>query len=97
MAQFSVVRRMERTVKFKVEFVGKFDSSSYLLARQIEAGHFSVSVSSRIGGVPIQPSLSQPRALKPDGSPDSDVWAFVLREPQDAERFSVGQTIELVS
>jgi hypothetical protein len=96
-AQLLVVRRMERAVKFKVEFIGKVDSSSFLIARQLEAGHFSVSASSQLGGVPIQQSLSQPRALKPDGSPDLDIWAFVLREPQDAQRFFVGQTIELES
>jgi hypothetical protein len=82
-------------MKFKVEFIFGQEGPPYLFARQIEVGHFSVSTSSRLGGVPIQPSLSQPRKLKPDGSPDLDVFAFVLTEQQDAERFSVGQIIEL--
>jgi hypothetical protein len=84
-------------VKFKVEFILKLDSGSYVFARQLGVGNFSVSASSRLGGVPIQPSLSQPRAAMPDGSPDLDIWAFVMREPQDAEKFSVGQTVELES
>jgi hypothetical protein len=83
-------------MKFKVEFVFRQEGPPYLFARQVEGGHFSVSASSQLGGVPIQPSLSQPRALKPDGSPDLDVFAFVLTERQDAERFSVGQIVELV-
>jgi hypothetical protein len=86
---------LERLVKFKVEYVGKSETSSYLFARRLEPGDFSVSGSSRLGGVPIRPSISSPRALKPDGSPDLDVFAFILAESQDAERFSVGQTVEL--
>jgi len=74
-------------VKFKVVFVGKFESGSHIFARQLAACDFSVSASSQLGGVPIQPSLSQPRALRPDGSPDLDIWAFVLREPQNAGNF----------
>ena len=83
-------------MKFKVEFVYRQEHGPYLFARRMEDGDFSVSASSRLGGVPIQPSLSLPRKLKPDGSPDLDVFAFVLTERQDAERFSVGQIVELV-
>jgi hypothetical protein len=61
----------------------------------LEPGDFAVSASSRLGGVPIQPSLSHPRALKPDGNPDLDIFAFVLAKSQDAERFSLGQIVEL--
>ena len=83
-------------MKFEVECVFGQEGPPFIIARQTEVGHFSVSTSSRLGGVPIQPSLSQPRKLKPDGSPDLDVFAFALTDPQDAERFSVGQIIELV-
>ena len=82
-------------MKFKVEFVYRHESGSYLFARHLETGDFSLSASSRLGGVSIQPSLSQPRKLKPDGSPDLDVFAFVLTDRQDADRFSVGQIVEL--
>lgn len=84
-------------MKFKIEFVYKHESGPYLFARRLESGDFSVSASSRLGGVPIHPSLTQPRKLKPDGSRDLDVFAFVLAGRQDAERFYVGQIVELVS
>lgn len=82
-------------MKFQVEFVHRHESGSYLFARHLEAGDFTLSASSRLGGVPIQPVLSQPRKLRPDGSPDLDVFAFVLADRQDADRFSAGQIVEL--
>ena len=82
-------------MKFKVEFVYKHESGPYLFARQLQAGDFSLSRSSRLGGVPILPSITQPRKLKPDGSPDLDIFAFVLKEREHADKFSVGQIVEL--
>jgi hypothetical protein len=82
-------------MKFEVEFVYRHESGSYLFARHLETGHFTLSASSRLGGVPIQPWLSQPRKFKPDGSPDLDVFAFVLTNRLDADKFSVGQIVEL--
>jgi hypothetical protein len=82
-------------VKFKVEFVYPHEHGAYLFARRLELGDFSVSSSSRLGGVPIQPHLSQPRKLKPDGSPDLDVFAFILSQRDDAKRFTIDQIVEL--
>jgi hypothetical protein len=85
-------------VKFKIEYVGKFDGKkgkAFLFVRQIEAGSFSLSTSSKLGGVPILPSLTKPRALKPDGSPDMDIYTFVLQSRRDAAKFSEGQTVDL--
>ena len=82
-------------MKFKVEFIYRHETGPYLFARQLQGGDFSLAATSRLGGVPIQPWLSQPRKLRPDSSPDLDVFAFVLTERQDADRFSVGQIVEL--
>ncbi len=82
-------------MRFKVELVCTHESGPYLFARRLEAGDFSLSPSSRLGGVPIHPSLTQPRKLRPDSSPDLDVFTFVLTQRQDADRFSVGQIVEM--
>jgi len=82
-------------VKFKVEFVYKLDQEAYVMARQLEVSNFSLSASSRLEGAPIRPFLSQPRKLRSDGSPDLDVFAFILANRDDMERFWVGQVVEL--
>ena len=84
-----------RAVKFQVEFLYAIESESYVFARRMEQGDFSLSASSRLGGAAIVPSVSQPRKIRPDGTPDLDVFAFVLTDRQDAQRFHVGQIVEL--
>lgn len=48
-----------------------------------------------LGGVPIKRSVSQPRTLKKDGSPDLTLFAFVLSSANDLPRVQVGQIVEL--
>jgi hypothetical protein len=86
---------LECLVKFKVEFVYTHKHGAYLFARRLEDCDFSVSASSRLSGVPLQPHLSQPRKIKPDGSPDLDVFAFILARREDGEKFALGQIVEL--
>ena len=66
-----------------------------LFARQLEEGEFSVSEGSRLGGVPIKPYVSQPRALTSDGKPDMTVFTFVLATANDLPKLKVGQKAEL--
>src|SRR5258708_2589915 len=70
-------------VKFKVEFVYKLDQEAVIMARQLEGGVFSLSASSRLDGAAIRPEITQPRKLHADGSPDLEVFAFILTNPED--------------
>jgi hypothetical protein len=82
-------------MRFRIEFVAQRERPAYVFARQLEAGNFTVSTTSRLGGVPIKPYVSQPSALKPDGKPDLSVFTFVLATANDLAKLKVGQEAEL--
>ena len=86
-------------MKFRVEGLYEIDAQPVLLARRLEAGTFSLlrSTAPQLGGVLIRPFVEEVRRLRPDGSPDLDIFAFVLDDRRDKERFSVGQIVELKS
>ena len=66
-----------------------------VFARLLGAPGFTVSEASRLGGCAVLPSVSQPRAHRPDGSPRLDLFAFVLQNREDSARFEVGQKVML--
>jgi len=82
-------------MKFRIEHIFHQQRPVLLFARQLEPGEFAVSERSRLGGVPIKPCLSQPRALTADGHPDMTVFTFVLATANDLPRLRVGRDAEL--
>jgi len=82
-------------MKFRIEHIFHQQRPVLLFARQLEAGEFAISERSRLGGVPIKPYLSQPRALTADGQPDMTVFTFVLATANDLPRLQTGQDAEL--
>ena len=84
-------------MKFRVEALYQIDARPVLLAKRMGTAAFSLSQSTtpRLGGVPIQPFVEEVRRLRPDGSPDLDVFAFALVDRDDSPKFSVGQIVEL--
>jgi len=82
-------------MRFRIEFIAQRERPAYLLARQLEVGDFTISTTSRLGGVPIKQYVSQPRALTPDGKPDLSVFTFVLATANDLPKLKVGQEVEL--
>ena len=87
----------KRTMKFRVEGMYEIDAQTVLLARRLGTDSFSLSRSAtpRLSGVPIRHFVKEVRRLRPDGSPDFDIFAFVLDERRDKERLSIGQIVEL--
>jgi hypothetical protein len=82
-------------VHFEVEGVLANVGSGVVLVRQLEPGDFVLGHSPRLGGVPIQRSVTAPRALRPDGSPRMDLFAFALKSSADLPRFKVGERLTL--
>ena len=83
------------SVRMRIEYVSPERSGHYVFARRLEAKDFRLTASSRLGGIAIEPKLSQPRKLKGDGSVDLEVFAFVLASAADLPRFSVGSEVLL--
>ena len=82
-------------MKFQIEYIAPSLENTYVLARQLEAGDFSLSSSAQLGGVSVKRQLSMPRRVLHDGTPDLTVFVFTLANGADRSKFSVGQEVEL--
>lgn len=83
------------SVRMRIEYVSLEKYGHYVFARRLEDKGFCLTPKSRLGGISIQPIVSQPRALKKDGSIDLDVFAFVLTSATDLPKFLVGSEVLL--
>ncbi len=83
------------SVRMRIEYVSSERRGHYVLARRLEEKDFTITSKSRLGGVAIQPVLSQPRSHKKDGSIDLEIFAFVPVSVADLARFSVGSEVIL--
>lgn len=83
-------------IPFEVEDVFRLTGTNpVVLARRLEERDFRLGEDPRLGGCPVLRWGSQPRALRPDGSPRLDLYAFQLRDREDLERFHPGQRVVL--
>jgi len=80
---------------FKVEFTMSQGRKAVVVATQLQESDFQVTEFSFLAGVPIERSLSQPRKIKEDGSPDYDTFVFTLRSQADKDKFQVDDLVEL--
>lgn len=81
-------------MRFRIEYIST-SSPTYVVARHLDEGHFEVNQHSLLGGVRIQPWVSQPRALHPDGTPDLKIFAFQLRASVDRKLLEVSSIVIL--
>jgi hypothetical protein len=82
-------------VQFVIEAVLPNVDSGVVLARKLYAGDFKLGSGAKLGGVPIHPRVTSPRALHSDGSLRMDLFAFGLRARGDLSAFFPGQLVEL--
>lgn len=59
-------------------------------------GALEVDPETTLAGCPVEPWLEQPRKRDEDGRARTDLWAFILRDPEDAPRFAVGGVCALL-
>lgn len=82
-------------MQFKVEYLSRPKPSPYVIVRQLEAGSFALGPKPVLDGIPIDRRVSQPRALRPDGTPDLEVFVFELVHRADLAKLTVGQLVKL--
>lgn len=83
-------------MRFRIEF--RFPSTrrpAVVFARALEPGNFALGPRPTLGGVRIQRAVTQPRALRPDGSPDLDLYGFALESRADIIALEVGAEVLL--
>ncbi len=67
-------------MKFKIEFVKIERKNSYVIVRQMSKGDFEIRDCSFLGPVELKAFTNQPWAIKPDGTPDFEVFAFYPKD-----------------
>ena len=82
-------------MQFRIEHVLVHAGNAQVMARSLESGDFALTNHATLGGVPIRPVVTSPRALRDDGTPDLDVFVFLLQRASDAACLVVGQTVTL--
>ena len=79
---------------FQIEFV--MAERGYVLARALEGRNFRLVEGTKLGGYPVEPRhLDVPRAKNPDGTPRTDLFAFLLKDRAQAARLKAGDQVEL--
>lgn len=82
-------------MNFVIEYVASVAMGGYVFARQTAPGDFMLGEGASLGGIPIEPHVTQPRATIPGGTLRSDVFAFVPVEPNATAQLSIGQMVTL--
>ena len=66
-----------------------------VVARLLSAANLALTEESTLNGCPVAQFLEIPAALRADGSPRLDLFAFALANAGDLERFTAGQVVLL--
>jgi hypothetical protein len=82
-------------MRFRVEYIHDKRKSTLILARRLDGGDFTLTEGAHLGPVAIHPEVSMPRALKPDGTPDLDVFVFRPRSRSGLVDIQVGDELLL--
>jgi hypothetical protein len=83
-------------IAFEIESVFTVtDRGVVVLARWLGPQSFASLSGATLGGVPIEPWTDIPRKLGLDGQPRLDLFAFVLRRPEDRPRLVPGERVLL--
>ena len=82
-------------MQFRVEYISRPAPSPYVIVSQMESGSFELGLEPRLDELPVARRISQPRSMKPDGTPDLSIFAFQLLLPADLTKLSIGQIVEL--
>lgn len=82
-------------MRFVIEYISSDRKRAVIFARRVEPGDFTLSAQARLGEVAVHPIVSQPRQLRPDGTPDLDVFAFTPRDRSRLKALSIGDEVTL--
>lgn len=83
-------------MNFRIEYISTIRKNAFVIVRQMDKGDFEIRDGSFLGPVELKAGLSQPRALKPDGTPDFDVYAFQPKDKSKLKLISKDEIHELI-
>ena len=82
-------------MRFKIEYALE-PRIGAVFAQRLDDDDFTLVDGATLGGIPIQPEITMPRALDADGNPRMDLFAFRPCVNTDVERFVIGEIVDLV-
>ena len=92
----NVSMQMVAAIPFQVEQTAWIaEHLPVVLARILEPQAFDLGAAATLGGCLLLQFVEIPRALRADGSPRVDLFAFVLVHPHELARFTPGEVVEL--
>jgi hypothetical protein len=80
---------------FEILYINNARKSAYIFAKKQGDFDFEINEKSKLGKIELKPILSQPRALKKDGSPDLSIFAFCPKDRGQLKDINVGNVLEL--
>lgn len=84
------------SIEVSIDAVVNAGSEVHVIFSVTHQGNWEVTEDSTLGGIPIRPWLSQPRALDDDGKPRHDVFNVILAENADPSSIKVGEVHQLL-
>lgn len=82
--------------KFQIEQVLTVKEKVYVLAEHINPDiNFTLTDSTSLATVPIENWIDIPRAVDSQGNLRNNYYAFVLKNSQDKNKVSVGETMDM--
>jgi hypothetical protein len=88
---------MVTAIRFEVEQTAWIaEHLPVVLARILDPQDFTLGDASTLGGCLLLQFVQIPRALRADGSPRFDLFAFALVHPYELARFTPGEVVELL-
>ena len=85
------------THRFEVEqvFSASDGQGVFAFVRSLDPTPFSVPPGSTLDGLPLRAGLDQPRALRHDGTPRTDLYVVRMENAADVDRLRAGSQVTL--
>lgn len=80
---------------FEIESVIEIMQKGVVLARELTPTEWALGFTATLNNIPIERYGDMPRALDKDGKQRLDLFAFILKDKSDKNKFSVGEIVEL--
>lgn len=88
---------MDGPIEFEIERVLTIRGLTYVVARALSDSKFEIDSGSTLGGAAVGEFIAVPRAIAADGTLKTDLYSFVLLDPEMADSLLPGARVELRS
>ncbi len=80
---------------FRIDEIIERKGKVVVIATQLDSEQFKLDRDSRLGAVPVEQWMDQPRSVTPDGKPNQKLFSFQLKRAEDESALKQGQVVAL--